>query len=61
MPILKTFRLKRWETGLFKCGMLALGMMIGALWPNFFDGFFPLLLAIAILTLSYITYIWWKQ
>jgi hypothetical protein len=36
MNILKTFTLKWWQTGLFKFGMLALGIAIGAYWRDFF-------------------------
>jgi hypothetical protein len=61
MTVLKTFTLKWWETGLFKWGMLALGVAVGAYWHDFFDGFIPVLIAMAVFTLSYITYIWWKQ
>lgn len=61
MTIFKTFTLKWWEGALFKWGMLALGVAVGAYWHNIFDGILPVLIAMAVFTLSYITYIWWKQ
>jgi hypothetical protein len=41
--------------------MLALGIVVGAYWHDFFGGFIAPLIAIAVLTLGYISYIWWKQ
>jgi len=61
MTIFKTFTLKWWEGSLFKWGMLALGLAAGAYWHNYLNNFIPILIAIAVFTLSYITYIWWKQ
>jgi len=61
MTLLKTFTLKWWQTGLFKWGMLALGIAIGAFWHDFFGSYLPLLIAIAVLSLTYISYVWWKQ
>jgi hypothetical protein len=61
MNLFKTFRLKWWEAGLFKWGMLALGIAIGAYWHGFFGGYFPLLGIVAVACLAYVTYAWWKQ
>ena len=61
MNLLKTLKLKWWQTGIFKWGMLALGVAIGAYWHDCFGGYLPILIVIAALSLSYITYVWWKQ
>ncbi len=61
MTLLKTFTLKWWQAGLFKWGLLALGIAIGAFWHGFFGGYLPVLIVLAVLSLAYISYIWWKQ
>jgi hypothetical protein len=61
MNLCKTFTLKWWQAGLFKWGMLALGIAIGAYWHDFFGGYLPLLILVAAISLSYLTYVWWKQ
>ena len=61
MKILKTLTLKWWETGLFKWGMLALGIAIGTYWHEFFADYLVLLISFAAVSLSYIAYVWWKQ
>jgi hypothetical protein len=61
MNIFKTFMLKWWQTGLFKLGMLALGIAIGAYWHDFFGGYLLILIAVAAVSLAYVTYLWWKQ
>jgi len=61
MNLFKTFTLKWWQTGLFKWGMLALGIAIGAYWHDFFDGYLPILIIVAVVSLAYVTYVWCKQ
>jgi hypothetical protein len=61
MNLFKTFTLKWWQGGLFKWGMLALGIAIGAYWHDFFGGYLPFLIIMAVVSLSYVTYVWWKQ
>ncbi len=61
MNLCKTFTLKWWQAGLFKWGMLALGIAIGTYWHDFFDGYLPVLIVVAAISLSYLTYVWWKQ
>lgn len=39
MNIFKTFTLKWWQAGVFKVGMLALGISIGAYWHDVFGGY----------------------
>jgi hypothetical protein len=57
----KTFTLKWWQGGLFKWGMLALGIAVGAYWHNLFGSFLPILIGFAVVTLAYVTVVWWKQ
>jgi hypothetical protein len=61
MNIFKTFTLKWWQAGLFKVGMLALGIAAGTYWHDLFGGYFTGLIAVAAASLAYITYVWWKQ
>ena len=46
---------------MFKWGLLALGIAVGAYWHDFFGSYLALLLILATLCLAYITYVWWKQ
>jgi hypothetical protein len=57
----KTFTLRWWQAGVFKWGMLALGIAIGAYWHNFFSGYLLILMAVAVVCLAYVTCVWWKQ
>jgi len=61
MNIFKAFTLQWWQTGLFKGGMLALGIAIGTYWHGFFSGYLFILILVAVVSLAYITYVWWKQ
>lgn len=61
MNIFKTFTMKWWQAGLFKAGLLALGIAVGTYWHNIFSGFIPELVAVAVICLSYVTYVWAKQ
>jgi hypothetical protein len=61
MNLFKTFTLKWWQTSLFKLGMLALGIAIGAYWHYFFGGYLLILLIVAAVCLACVTYLWWKQ
>ncbi len=61
MNLFKTFTLKWWQAGVFKWGMLALGIAVGAFWHDFFGDYLPALGAIAVTFLGYVTWLWWKQ
>jgi len=61
MNLFKTFTLKWWQAVLFKWGMLALGIAIGTYWYGFFGSYLPILIIVALLSLAYVTYVWWKQ
>jgi len=61
MNIFKTFTLKWWQTGVFKLGMLFLGIAIGTYWHALFSGCLVVLAIAAAVSLAYISYLWWKQ
>ncbi|MDR3526408.1 MAG: hypothetical protein P4L57_03945 [Rhizomicrobium sp.] len=61
MKLLKTFALTWWQAGIFKVGMLALGIVIGAYWQETFCAHLPLLIVIAAASLAYVSYVWWRQ
>lgn len=61
MNVLKTFTLTWWQGGLFKWGMLALGIAIGTYWYDVFSGYLLVLVIFAVISLAYVTYVWAKQ
>ncbi|MGA7711507.1 MAG: hypothetical protein WCA81_06365 [Rhizomicrobium sp.] len=61
MNLFKTFTLTWWQTGIFKVGMLALGLVIGAYWHAIFAAYLPLLIIMAAVSLALVTYVWWRQ
>ena len=61
MNLFKTFTLQWWQASLFKAGLLALGIVVGAYWHVCFAGLIPALIVIAAICLAYITVVWWKQ
>jgi hypothetical protein len=61
MNILKTFTLKWYQTSIFKLGILSLGIAIGVYWHGFFSSYVSFLIAVAAVSLAYVSYIWWKQ
>jgi len=61
MNLFKTFTLKWWQGSLFKWGLVALGITIGAYWHSFFGDYLPALITLATICLAYVTYVWWKQ
>jgi hypothetical protein len=61
MNLFKTFTLKWWQASVFKVGMLALGIAIGAYWHEVFGGSLFIFLIVAAVSLAYVSYIWWKQ
>ena len=61
MNLFKNFTMKWWQAGIFKLGMLALGIAVGAYWHTCFAGLIPALIAVATICLAYLTVVWWKQ
>ena len=61
MNIFKNFALTWWQGALFKWGVLALGIAIGAYWSAFFGAYLAALVVFAAVCLAYVTYVWAKQ
>jgi hypothetical protein len=61
MNVFKTFTLQWWQTAFFKWGMLTLGIAIGTYWHDFFGSYLHILISLAVVSLAYVTYVWWKQ
>ncbi|HYL32948.1 MAG TPA: hypothetical protein VEU53_07370 [Stellaceae bacterium] len=61
MNVLKTFTLSWWQGALFKWGMLAVGIAVGAYWHDVFGGYLLVLMIFAVISLAYLTYVWAKQ
>ncbi len=61
MNIFKTFTMKWWQTGIFKLGMLTLGIAIGTYSHPLFSGCLVILTIAATVSLTYISHLWWKQ
>jgi len=61
MDLFKMFTLSWWQTGLFKWGVLALGIVIGTHWHDLFASYLLVLIIFAGISLTYLTYVWAKQ
>jgi hypothetical protein len=61
MNIFKTFTLKWWQTGIFKIGLLVLGIAIGARLHDIFGSYLVPLVIVSAMSLAYITCVWWRQ
>ena len=57
----KTFSLTWWQAAFFKAGMLTLGIVIGSYWSAIFASYLPILLVVAAICLTYVTFVWAKQ
>ena len=51
MDIFKTFTFKWWQAGVFKLGMLALGIAIGTYWRDVFGAYLLILITVAVVSL----------
>jgi hypothetical protein len=61
MNLFKPITLKWWQAGLFKLGIWALAIAVGAYWHTFFRAYVPELLVVGALCLWYIVLVWWQQ
>ena len=61
LNLFKTFSLKWWHAGIFKVGMLATGIAVGAYWHEIFGGYLQELIVVAVVSLAYVSYVWWDQ
>lgn len=57
----KSFTLRWWEVGLFKVGMLSIGLAVGACGPAVFAGYTVWVAIFAAVALVYITTAWFRQ
>lgn len=63
MKFFKDYTLKWWEVGLFKIALIAIGIIIGATWNEFFVDLKVLfvLWVLFIIPSFYLLTTWWKQ
>jgi hypothetical protein len=61
MNIFKDFALKWWQVGIFKIALASLGVTIGSTWPELFERSTPFLFPLFLISVSYVTCVWWKQ
>jgi hypothetical protein len=61
MDLFKTFSLTWWQAALFKAGLLATGIVIGAYWSAVFASYLVVLIVVAAICLTYVTFVWAKQ
>lgn len=50
-----------WQVGLFKLSLLALGVIVGATWPEVFAGWRDVLFVLFVVPAFYLTYVWFRQ
>ena len=61
MKIFDSFSLTWWQLGLFKTGLVAFGIAIGAYWSKVFSGHLYLLISVAAVCLIYVAFLRVKQ
>jgi hypothetical protein len=61
MNLFKSFTLTWWQAAIYKIGMLALGLAVGAHFHGLLGPYVRPMLAIALVALGYVTLVWWKQ
>lgn len=59
--LFKTVRLRWFEISIFKVGVLAVGVAIGAYWPDVFGEYINQLVGLAAIALVYIAFVWFRQ
>ena len=57
MKIFKSYTYTWWQIGIFKLALLAIGVLIGAYWHDFFRANQVILAAIAVIASAYIMYV----
>jgi hypothetical protein len=58
MTLFKTYVCKWWQLSMLKIAMLALGIIIGAVWPAVFQPYVWYLLGLALIASVYLVYAW---
>lgn len=59
--LFKSYTYTWWQVGIFKLALLAIGVVIGAYWHEFFSANVVSLIIIAVITSGYVWYISLKQ
>jgi hypothetical protein len=61
VKIFKSYTFAWWQLGLLKISVLALGLAVGATWPDLFAGWRELLLVLFVAPAFYVSYVWIEQ
>lgn len=61
MNLFKSTRFTWWQLGLLKWATLFFGLAIGAMFPEVFEPYAEILLAIGIVAGIYLAYVWFKN
>lgn len=61
LNVFKTFKLKWWQSDLFKISMASFGILLALKWPDFFSQYKVLWIFLFIVPAAYLTYVWWMQ
>ena len=61
MTLFRSMTLRWWQISMFKVGLLALGLIIGARWPQFFRPLSVELAFVGIVCLAYIGWVWLRS
>ena len=57
MKIFKSYTYKWWQMGIFKLALLAIGVIFGSFFPEFFQTYLTLFISIAVVASIYVIYI----
>ncbi len=58
MKLLKNYNFKWWEVGMLKVTLLAVGVVIGAWWSDFFINYLEMLILLAAAGMVYFLIFW---
>lgn len=61
MTLIRSMTLTWWQIGIFKAGLLALGVVVGACWPQLFHPLSLPLALVAIVCLGYVSWLWLRS
>ena len=61
MKIFKDYTLSWWQMGIFKLSLLAIGIAIGANWPQVFVEYTTILVIIGVILGAYLGYVSWLK
>ena len=61
MNLFKTFSLTWKQAAAFKVGLLGLGIALGTYCHEIFAGYLLPILAIAAVSIVYVSFVWWNQ